>query len=70
MSRPGNPWDNALAESFFETLKLELVRDGAYKTREEAKREVFKYIELYYNTQRMYSSLGYKALCDLERGVA
>lgn len=70
MSRPGNPWDNAIAESFFKTLKRELIRERPYRTREDAKREVFKYIELYYNTQRMHSSLGYRAPCDLGRGVA
>ena len=70
MSRPGNPWDNAIAESFFKTLKRELIKERHYRTREDAKQEVFKYIELYYNTQRMHSSLGYQAPCDLERGVA
>lgn len=70
MSRPGNPWDNALAESFFKTLKRELVNGKGYKTREEAKQDVFKYIELYYNRQRMHSSIGYNAPCDLERDVA
>ena len=70
MSRPGNPWDNAVAESFFKTLKRELVRDRSYKTREDAKQEVFKYIELYYNTQRLHSKNGYKAPCELEREIA
>ena len=70
MSRPGNPWDNALAESFFKTLKRELVNGKGRKTREEAKQDVFKYIELYYNRQRMHSSIGYNAPCDLERDVA
>lgn len=44
--RPGNPWDNALAEFFFKTLKRELVNGRSCKTREEAKQDVFKYIEL------------------------
>ena len=70
MSRPGNPWDNALAESFFKTLKRELVNGKGYKTREEAKQDVFKYIEPCYNRQRMRSSIGYNAPCDLERDVA
>ena len=69
MPGPGNPWDNALAESFFRTLKGELVKERTYETREKAKQDIFKYIVLYYNTQRMHSSLGYKAPCDLERGV-
>lgn len=51
MSRPGNPWDNAVAESFFKTLKRELIDDRRYKTRDEARQEVLKYIELYYNRQ-------------------
>ena len=65
-----NPWDNALAESFFKTLKRELVSGKAHKTREEAKQDVFIYIDLYYNRQRMHSSIGYNAPCDLERDVA
>ena len=69
MSRPGNPWDNALAESSFKTFKLELVNSKGYKTR-GAKQDVFKYIELYYNRQRMHSSIGCNAPCDLERDVA
>ena len=69
MSRPGNPWDNAPAESFFKTLKGELTNDEGCKTREEAKQDVFKYIELYRNGQRMHSSIGYNAPCDLERDV-
>ena len=70
MSRPGNPWDNALAKSLFKTLKRKLVNDKGRKTREEAKQDVFKRIELYYNRQRMHSSIGYNAPCDLERDVA
>ena len=70
MSRPGNPWGNALAESLLKTLKRELVNGKGCKTREEAKQDVLKYIELFYNTQRMRSSIGYNAPCDLERDVA
>ncbi len=70
MSRPGNPWDNAVAESFFKTLKRELIDDRRYKTRDEARQEVFKYIELYYNRQRLHSKNGYMAPCDLERDAA
>ena len=69
MSRPGNSWDNALAESFSKTLKRELVNGKDHKTREEAKQDVFKYIELCYNRQRMHSSIGYNAPCDIERDV-
>ena len=69
MSRPGNPWDNALAESLFKTLKREPVNGKGHKTRGEAKQDVFKYIELYCNRQRMHSSIGHSAPCDLERDV-
>lgn len=70
MSRRGNPWDNALAESFFKTLKRELASGKGCKTREEAKQDVFKYIEPCCNRQRMCSSICYNAPCDLERDVA
>lgn len=70
MSRPGNPWDDALAESLFKTLKREPVNGKGCKTREEAKQDVFKCIELYCNRRRMHSSIGYNAPCDLERDAA
>ena len=66
MSRPGNPCDNALAESFFKTLKRELASGKGCKTREEAKRDAFEYIEPCCNRRRMRSSIGYNAPCDLE----
>jgi putative transposase len=59
MSRVGNCWDNAVAESFFATLKRELVEDADWATREEARTAVFEYIEVWYNQQRRHSSLGY-----------
>lgn len=59
MSRKGNCWDNAPAESFFHTLKTELVHHKKYATREDAKRDIFTYIEGYYNRQRIHSALGY-----------
>lgn len=68
--RPGSPWDDALPESFFETLKRELVNGKGYKTREEAKQDLFTYIEPCYSRRRMHSSIGYNAPCDLERDVA
>ena len=70
MSRPGNPWDNASAESLFKTLKREPVNGKGCKTRKEAKQDVFKCIEPYCNRRRMHSSIGYNAPCDLERGIA
>lgn len=59
MSRVGNCWDNAVAESFFATLKRELADDAEWATREEARTAVFAYIEVWYNQQRRHSSLGY-----------
>jgi len=64
MSRSGNCWDNAVAESFFATLKLELVYQTRWATRAEARSAVFEYIELFYNRQRRHSALGY--LCPSE----
>ncbi|MEQ1793992.1 MAG: IS3 family transposase [Nitrospira sp.] len=52
MSRKGNCWDNACVESFFGTLKRELVYHRRYATREEARQDIFKYIEVFYNRQR------------------
>lgn len=60
MSRKGNCWDNAVAESFFATLKKELVRNHVFTTREAARREVFEYIEVFYNRHRAHSLLGYE----------
>jgi putative transposase len=59
MSRKGNCWDNAVAESFFATLKTELVRDLDLLTRDHARREVFAYTEGFYNRRRRHSFLGY-----------
>jgi putative transposase len=59
MSRKGNCWDNAPMESFFHTLKTELVHHKHYATKEEAKRDLFHYIEAYYNRRRIHSALGY-----------
>lgn len=66
MSRKGNCWDNAFAESFFHTLKVELVYRENFKTKEEAKRKIFEYIEVWYNRQRLHSSLGYKTPVQYE----
>ena len=59
MSRKGNCWDNAPMESWFHTLKTELVHHTVYPTRGAAKRDLFAYIEGYYNRQRLHSALGY-----------
>ena len=66
MSRKGNCWDNAVAESFFKTLKAELVYHEDYKTIEQAKAAVFEYIEIWYNRKRLHSTLGYKTPVEIE----
>jgi transposase InsO family protein len=67
MSRRGNCFDNAPVESFFGTLKQELVHRCRFATREAARREVFEYIEVWYNRQRRHSSLGYVSPAEFER---
>jgi transposase InsO family protein len=61
MSKKGDCWDNAVAESFFHTLKIELVHHCDYETREEARASIFEYIEVFYNRQRSHSTNGYEA---------
>ncbi len=58
MSSTGNCYDNAINESFFATLKVELIYDERYRTRNEARRSIFKYIEIFYNQNRIHSSIG------------
>jgi putative transposase len=67
MSRKGNCWDNAPAESFFATLKKELIYPLGICTRFQVERELFEYIEAYYNTVRLHSSLGYLSPLEFER---
>jgi transposase InsO family protein len=67
MSRKGDCWDNAVAESFFHTLKVELVHRNKFRTREEAKRMIFKYVEMYYNRRRAHSTLGNLSPFEYER---
>lgn len=59
MSGKGDCWDNAVMESFWATLKTELVHHEHYATREQARRSIFEYIEVFYNRKRLHSSLGY-----------
>ena len=70
VSRPGNPYDNAVSESFFKTLKRELVNGRNYQTRQEAQQDIFKYIELYYNPTRIHSTLGYMSPLEYEQMAA
>ena len=67
MSRRGDCWDNAVAESFFATVKVELVHDAAWATRAAARTELFDYLELFYNGQRRHSALGYLSPRAFER---
>jgi putative transposase len=67
MSRRGNCWDNAPMESFFASLKKELVHDEDYATRAQAKASIFEYIEAFYNRVRRHSALGYVAPDEYER---
>ncbi len=67
MSRKGDCWDNAVAESFFGSLKTQWTDDQDYLTHEDAKKSIFEYIELFYNLKRRHSHLGYKSPIDYER---
>lgn len=67
MSRKGDCWDNAVAESFFHTLKVELIHGKIYNTRQEARTAIFEYIEVFYNRQRRHSHLGYLSPVDFEK---
>lgn len=66
-SRKGNPYDNAVMEAFYRTMKRELIQDANYQSPEQAQKEIFKYIEIYYNTKRMHSSLGYLSPSQFEQ---
>jgi len=67
MSRKGNCWDNSVAESFFHTLKVELIHQTKFKTKEEAKTAIFEYIELFYNRARMHSANNYLSPVEYEQ---
>ena len=67
MSRSGNVWDNAAMESFFSSLKTERIAKKVYRTRDQAKADVFDYIERFYNPRRRHSTLGYLSPIDFEK---
>jgi len=69
MSRKGDCWDNAVAESFFKTLKTELVYHEHYTTAGQAKMAVFHYIEVWYNRRRKHSALGYRTPVQMEEAM-
>jgi transposase InsO family protein len=66
MSRRGNCWDNAVTESFFATIKTEMIHDRRFTTRAEARTAIFEYIEVFYNRQRRHSTLGYQSPTSYE----
>lgn len=70
MSRKGNCWDNAVAESFFSTLKLELIHRRTWRDIHDVRQAVFEYIEVFYNRRRLHSSLGYKPPALVEEEYA
>jgi putative transposase len=67
MSRAGNVWDNAAMESFFSSLKTERTAYKTYRTRDEAKADVFDYIECFYNPRRRHSTIGYLSPVEFEK---
>jgi putative transposase len=67
MSRKGNCWDNACAESFFKTLKVELIGTQIYRSRGEAQSAIFEYVEVFYNRKRLHSTLDYISPSDYEQ---
>lgn len=66
MSRRANCWDNAVVESFFHTLKTELVHHRRYRTRAEAKHDIFEWLEAFSNRVRRHSTLGYRSPAEFE----
>lgn len=69
MSRADNPYDNAFMESYFSRFKAEMLESGAFETIEDARTEIFEYIEMYYNPIRRHSSLGYISPVNFEKGL-
>ncbi len=67
MSRRGDCWDNAVVESFFHTLKTERTNGTLYPARDGAKTDVIDYIEMFYNSRRLHSFIGYKSPNDFEK---
>jgi putative transposase len=66
MSRKGNCWDNAVAESFFHTLKTQFIRHHTFSTQREAELAIFQYIEAYYNRRRRHSANGWMSPFEYE----
>ena len=69
MSRKGDCWDNACAETFFASLKTESIGDRTFVSREQARREIFEYIEVFYSRRRLHSYRGYLTSHEFERAA-
>ena len=69
MSRKGNCHDSAVVENFFHSLKVQWIYDNLYQSRDDAMLDVVKYIEMFYNSQRLHSFLGYKRSNNFESGT-
>lgn len=69
MSRKGNCWDNAVAESFFKTIKVELIYRNTYRSKEQAARSVFEWIETWYNRNRRHAALGNRTILETEKAT-
>ena len=69
MSRKGNCWDNAVAESFFKSLKTELIYHNKYQTRKEAELSIFEYIETFYNTTRRHKHLKNLTILEYRKSI-
>ena len=70
MSRRGNCWDNSPSEAFFSSLKTELMGGKAFQSRRQAQAEIFEYMEVFYNRQRLHSSLGYMTPVEWEEAIS
>ena len=69
MSRKGNCWDNAVAESFFKTIKVEHIYQRKFLKISQAKTEIFQYIEIWYNRKRIHSSIGFRTPEQMEKYI-
>ena len=69
MRGKGNCWDNAVMESFYRILKVELIYQNKYETRIQAQRDIFEYIEIFYNRERLHLSLGYCSPEEYEKMI-
>jgi len=69
MCRKGNCWDNAVMESFYRSIKTELIHHEDFQTRDESRHAIFEYIEVFYNRRRRHSTLGYVSPCEYEQAL-